>query len=321
MVVPVASLHALTHAQVSMWLLSVFLVVVGLNAVDPAAYDGKWKGRLLGAEDDARAFLRLCRTIHSGSEVREYVLIGKDADRAGFRAALDDIAKRAAAEDLILIYFAGHGARSISTHDRQDIQDEDICLRDGLWIDDEFAAVWMQMPRGAEVVLITDSCHSTGASYVAAIAAGFASPAQRDSSQAASWLDRLTGLWRGVVLRFSRLRSASDDIVEKTLAIHGPKYDALLRPIHERWSSWPPPFPCTVVQFAACDSHQVALEVIRGIFTNKIVGAFARKKGQITYDELLKAARNRMPVEQDPKLRVVSNVTNFDQVHRLAFRR
>ena len=129
---------------------------IGLNAVDPKAYEG-WSGPLAACELDANDMTAIAKS----RGMAPTTLLTKAGTR---KAALAGIRKAAAAlkkDDLFLLTYSGHGGQVPDTSgDEDDKQDETWCLYDGQLIDDELYFELAQFAAGVRVLVLSDSCHS-----------------------------------------------------------------------------------------------------------------------------------------------------------------
>jgi hypothetical protein len=94
-----------------------------------------------------------------------YTLLNKDATSASFSAAIAAIAADIGKDDMLVIFYSGHGERyqraNGSTASDPDGMDESIELWDGPLLDDELAALLDSVHAGT-ILLVFDSCYSGG---------------------------------------------------------------------------------------------------------------------------------------------------------------
>ncbi len=129
---------------------------IGLNAVNPEHYSG-WEGILNACEFDAND-MELISTSQGFSATK---LLTRQATRQAVTDAIADAGRRLSGEDILLITYSGHGGQVPDiSGDEPDFKDETWCLYDGQLIDDELRALWIHMPLGLRVLVISDSCHS-----------------------------------------------------------------------------------------------------------------------------------------------------------------
>lgn len=140
-----------------------FALLIGLEAVDPACYDGKWNGFLHFAESDAKKVKR--QIIDPLEFETTQMLLGADAKRNKVLQKLEAFADEAEEGDLVVVYYSGHGGQVLDLNDDElekdgDLEDETWCLYDGQLLDDELWAAWSKFEKGVNILLLSDSCHS-----------------------------------------------------------------------------------------------------------------------------------------------------------------
>lgn len=135
--------------------------VLGLYA-GITAYTGH--STLYGCADDARFLGEAMRRAHLQAPADQEVLVDGAATRAAFLAGLGRLAARARPEDVVVVFFSGHGnVRPAPEGDRTELDgtDETIELIDGPLSDTEVAATVAGL-RAGTAVLALDSCHAGG---------------------------------------------------------------------------------------------------------------------------------------------------------------
>lgn len=130
---------------------------IGLNAVDPACYDGVWDGRLDGGEQDAEDMYAIAQQ----QGFQPVKLLAGAATRDEVITAIGVASETLLAGDILLVTYGGHGGtlRDISG-DEADGIDETWCLYDGHLLDDELCALWSCFAAGVRILVVSDSCHS-----------------------------------------------------------------------------------------------------------------------------------------------------------------
>ena len=120
-------------------------------------------GDLYGCADDARLLAESMRAAHLQDERDQLVLPDGLATREGFLGGIADIASRARPEDVVLIFFSGHGQQAPDGEggDELDQLDETIVLSDGSLTDDAVVAA-LESIHAATVILAIDACHAGG---------------------------------------------------------------------------------------------------------------------------------------------------------------
>ena len=129
---------------------------IGLNSVDPAAYDG-WSGDLTACEFDADDMKAICET----AGMTTTTLLTPDATADAVLAAIDEAAATLVSGDLFLVSYSGHGGQFEDENaDEADGLDETWVLYDRQVIDDELYQRWASFADGVRIVVLSDSCHS-----------------------------------------------------------------------------------------------------------------------------------------------------------------
>ena len=129
---------------------------IGLNRVDPAAYNG-WEGTLTGCVNDARSMEQLALA----AGFTPSLLLDDAATSQAVIGEIAYLAGTATAGDLCLISYSGHGGQVDDTNgDEQDSLDETWVCFDRQVVDDELAQMWSQFAGGVRVLVVSDSCHS-----------------------------------------------------------------------------------------------------------------------------------------------------------------
>ena len=137
---------------------------IGLNAVDPAQYEG-WDGALAACEYDAKDMLAIAK---KRGFARSNLLLTRQATAAHVITGIAEAAKTCKAGDLFLLTYSGHGGQVPDTnHDEKrlptglkDSYDETWVLYDRQLVDDELYVLWGRFRRGVRVLVLSDSCHS-----------------------------------------------------------------------------------------------------------------------------------------------------------------
>jgi len=121
------------------------------------------QGRLYGCADDARLLAEAMRASRLQDEGDQLVLPDGLSTRDAFLGGLAQIASQARPDDVVLIFFSGHGqqAPDRDTGDELDGLDETLVLYDGSLTDDEVVRAIDAIGAGT-VILAIDACHSGG---------------------------------------------------------------------------------------------------------------------------------------------------------------
>ena len=129
---------------------------LGLNAVDPAHYQG-WDGTLAGCEFDANDLEALAKK--QGFTTSK--LLTGQATSANVVAGITAAADALSSGDIFLLTYSGHGGQVPDTNnDEQDRQDETWVLHDRQLVDDELFQLWGKFKAGVRLFVLSDSCHS-----------------------------------------------------------------------------------------------------------------------------------------------------------------
>lgn len=126
-------------------------------------------GRLYGCADDARLLGEAMRAAHLQRVDEQEVLLDGAVTRAGFLDGLRRLARTARPDDVVLVFYSGHGnvqpvaagAPGPDAGGELDGLDETLVLIDGPVTDDEVVRELNAITAGT-VILALDSCHSGG---------------------------------------------------------------------------------------------------------------------------------------------------------------
>jgi len=131
-------------------------VNIGLNFVDPAAYNG-WDGELSGCINDARDMNQIATQLGYTATM----LTDAQATASEVTRVIGQAARQLAAGDICLVSYSGHGSQiNDVTGDEPDGKDETWVLWDRQLLDDEINGLWSGFAAGVRIVLLSDSCHS-----------------------------------------------------------------------------------------------------------------------------------------------------------------
>lgn len=121
------------------------------------------EGRLYGCADDARLLADAMRAAHLQTPIEQTVLVDAMATRSAFLAGLQDLAQRAVPDDVVMVFWSGHGNVQPAVQDPGELDglDETIQMIDGPLTDTEVAAALDQV-RAQTIVLAIDACYSGG---------------------------------------------------------------------------------------------------------------------------------------------------------------
>lgn len=133
-----------------------YSIHIGLNGVDPDAYNG-WPGTLAGCINDAKAMQQIADSVNYQSRL----LTDAGASAQAVLDALSDAAGESRSGDIVIFTFSGHGGQLVDVSgDEPDEKDETLVLYDRMLLDDELYDALAQFGQGVRVIGTSDSCHS-----------------------------------------------------------------------------------------------------------------------------------------------------------------
>jgi len=127
---------------------------LGLNAVDPAHYQG-WDGALGGCEPDARDM----QTIADAQGFGSTLIPTSEATSGRLLSELRSAAEQLTAGDILFLTYSGHGGQIPNTNgdDESDQMDETWCLFDREVADDELFAAFARFTPGVRILVLSDT--------------------------------------------------------------------------------------------------------------------------------------------------------------------
>ena len=123
---------------------------------------------LRGCVNDANDWAHLLRDNFNFTDVKQ--LLNVDATKAKIIAGLEDLLVGAKAGDVLVFTNASHGTYLADTDEDEPKFDEAICPYDtdsNLLVDDELRELFLNIPDGVRLTVISDSCHSGSVTRVA----------------------------------------------------------------------------------------------------------------------------------------------------------
>ena len=120
--------------------------------------------RLYGCADDATLLGEAMRASHLQRVDEQIVLTDAQATRGAFLDGIRQLARRAQPEDVVVVFFSGHGnVQPVPAGDTSELDglDETMVLIDGQLSDTEVARELSQV-HAQSVILALDTCHSGG---------------------------------------------------------------------------------------------------------------------------------------------------------------
>jgi hypothetical protein len=216
---------------------------LGLNSVDPAAYNG-WDGQLNACEQDARDM-----TAVAGKQAyATRTLLSAEATSGAVLGALHDAAMQLRSGDRFLLTYSGHGGQvpDVTGDEKDDMLDETWCLYDRMLLDDELYALWSRFRKGVRILVLSDSCHS-GTVARAVFTRDMPQPAA--SEYKAKWLP-----WRQAEQVYLKAKPLYDSL--QYLA--GPAEKA--------------PVKASIILISGCQDHELSYDGPRnGAFTTNVL--------------------------------------------------
>jgi len=119
---------------------------------------------LYGCADDARFLADAFRAAHLQAQTQQRVLLDAQATKAAFLGGIGWLAENASEDDLVVIFWSGHGTvQRAEEGDTLEVDglDETIQLVDGRLTDTEVVAA-IDAVRAGTTILAIDACHSGG---------------------------------------------------------------------------------------------------------------------------------------------------------------
>ncbi len=130
---------------------------------------GAATGALKFCDDDAKSFAKVVSERLGVPQENVTLLVGSQGTRTRVVQALKDLARKTRPEDLVLIYFSGHGthipdvppldeaegldAAFICYHTKPNLKRDDPDLKEILLVDDDFAVLMKQIPARRRVLV------------------------------------------------------------------------------------------------------------------------------------------------------------------------
>jgi hypothetical protein len=245
---------------------------IGLNSVDPAAYDG-WSGDLTACEFDANDMRAICEA----AGMTATSLLTPEATADAVLAAIDDAASTLVSGDLFLVSYSGHGGQFEDENgDEADGLDETWVLYDRQVIDDELYQRWASFAEGVRIVVFSDSCHS-----------GSVVKAQLDSAPTGVLTDVYSGGRFMPADVNMRDNAARKDLYQRVLAGTPKEGEQALR--------------ARVLLLSGCQDNQTSADGDRnGLFTGTMLGVWSDGAFTGGYRKFLTDIKAAMPPWQSP---------------------
>lgn len=139
-----------------------YALLVGLKQVDPGTHNG-WDGTggCTGCEIDVDNMKDILHPLNYKIET----LKTAQATHDNVLNALKQAKQKLKSGDIFVFYYSGHGGQQPdASGDELDGKDETLVTYDKDIVDDELDQVWVNMPAGVRIVMLSDSCNS-GTNY------------------------------------------------------------------------------------------------------------------------------------------------------------
>ncbi|MFI1648532.1 caspase family protein [Streptomyces avidinii] len=263
---------------------------VGLNKVDPAAYDG-WDGTLLACENDARDMAAVGRA--AGFE--DTVVLTGDGTVDNITGELRAAAARLKAGDILLFTYSGHGGQMPNTTGSDaepDRQDETLVFFDRQFLDDELYREFQRFEEGVRIVALLDCCHSGSAIesvHELLTPEAMQSHFQTSDPGGLEAASRMMPLYR------------QQQAFERDRAL----YEGLQREFRNGNGGRPTP---GAVLIAACQDNQVASDGdVNGLFTAQLLKVWKEGAFRGDYRAFHRDIQKRMPAIQSPNFYTTGN--------------
>jgi hypothetical protein len=123
---------------------------------------------LRGCVNDANDWSNLLRNHFDFTDVKQ--LLDSDATKANMLAGIKDLLAAASDGDVLVFTNASHGTYLADKDGDEPKFDEAICPHDtdsNLLVDDELRELFLNIPKGVRLTVISDSCHSGSVTRVA----------------------------------------------------------------------------------------------------------------------------------------------------------
>ncbi|MCJ0874488.1 caspase family protein [Streptomyces sp. AP-93] len=256
---------------------------VGLNKVDPAAYDG-WDGKLLACENDAHDMASVARAGGFG----DTVILTNDGTVENITGELRKAAGRLKSGDILLFTYSGHGGQMdnvVGSDDEPDRLDETLVFFDRQFLDDELYREFRRFEEGVRIFVLLDCCHSGSAI---------------ESLQGLLTPEALESQFQtrdpGQVEAASRLMPLLKQ--QEIFARDRPFYEGLQRELKDGDGGRPEP---GAVLIAACQDNQVASDGdVNGLFTANLLKVWGKGAFLGDYRTFHRDIQKRMPANQSP---------------------
>jgi metacaspase-1 len=277
---------------------------VGLNAVDPKAYEG-WSGPLAACEFDAKDMAAIAKAKGMASTV----LLTKAGTRKAVLAGLRSAAARLTKGNLFFLTYSGHGGQvpdSSSAPDEPDKKDETWCLYDGQLIDDELYFELGRFAAGVRILVLSDSCHSGTVTRARPTPPppGMRSklmPPEVGLRVYERHQDFYDKLQADVAKAAGKATIADPDAVLSTLSVQSGRISAIAKK-----------FRAAAILISGCQDNQTSLDGDHnGAFTGRLREVWNNGKFIGNYAQFHATVKAGMPASQSPNLFLLGDAARF----------
>jgi hypothetical protein len=279
---------------------------IGLNHVDPGAYEG-WDGELSGCINDANAMKEIAQAMGYDPI---HVLSDEQATAEAVLAAICDAANNLQTGDHLLLTYSGHGGQiPDQTGDEDDSLDETWVLHDRQLLDDELYTEWSKFAAGVRIFILSDSCHSgtvmrklpkTQEAHDAQQAA--ATARMRDFQK----LQQAVATARGLRQAPPKLRAIPPDKARANYERAKGQYRTLQLLLKGGARSAADQIGATVLLISGCQDNQFSQDgSTNGLFTEKVLQVWNQGAFQGSHHDFYDTILDEMPSEQTPAYRPV----------------
>lgn len=264
---------------------------IGLNAVNPAAYEG-WDGPLAACEFDAADMAAIAKS----QGMKSTVLLTKKGTRANMLAGMRGAAKTLKAGDLFFLTYSGHGGQVRDIDNEEvDRKDETWCLYDAQLIDDELYFELSRFAAGVRVLVLSDSCHS---GTVTRAVPPPPPPGQRSKAMPDGVAIRVYEAHKAFYDKLQRdvVKAAGGRVVDPDAALS--QVGAVGQP-----ASVVGKFKPAVVLISGCQDNQTSMDGDHnGAFTEQVLKVWNHGGFKGTYGSFHARIRAGLPPSQSPNL-------------------
>lgn len=254
----------------------------------------------------------LLRPPHS-QPVRQ-VWLGSDkntATRDAVTARLEGLARELQEGDLLVWYFAGHGARVPNAVGDGEPFTQVLCMTDGFLHGRELDVAWTKFREGVRIVVVADACHSgTVANHMLAT---LVSDRVRGDAAAVPGADTVDAPEETPGERPQhewQVRAIPDRVAAAAYEAHQSDVDEWAETAARERRRTATPMPQGVISFSACRNDEVAYTTRtgQGLFTKALLTAWSREQAaRDSYSGLLTKTNELTqhagtPTSQTPQL-------------------